>query len=276
MTFSGPVAGVLGASFRDVPQLPKSLPNALWLDPWTEANREAWMFAVPGVARYLIKNGVIIEVEAEPDADPSSIALFLQGAARGFLIHQRGELPLEAVTVAAPLGGAVAIAGYSGCGKSTLAAELCRRGWRLIAEDITRVTASAGRALAWPSHDSVKLWRDACETLGISRDQLPRVRSGMEKFYVKMPVMSRPTPLRSIIRLDGRPAMEWIEIPANQNPALLLQCTFRRLQMETLGRETDMELVVGQIAGSVRGVILGGAREQPVHVLADQIVRKFS
>lgn len=276
MTFAGPLAGVLGAVVRDVQQLPENLPDGIRLDPWMEANRDGWMFAVPGVARYLIKDGTTIEVEAQAGADPASVGLFLHGPARGFLIHQRGEFPLEAVTVAAPQGGAVALAGHSGSGRSTLAAELCRRGWRLIADDITRITYSGGRALAWPSHDSLKLWRDACERFGIPCDELPRVRARMEKFHVRMPPMSQPTVLRTVIRLNEHTEMKWIDIPRDQNFAMLRECTFRRLQMETLGRQTELERIVEQVAAGIRVVVLTGVRKHPNYALAAEIVGKLS
>ena len=273
---AGPVPGVLGATARAVSQLPDGLPNAARLDPWTEANHEAWMFTVPGVARYLIRGGTMIDVVAEPGADPRSVELFLHGSARGFLIHQRRELPLEAVTLAAPQGGAVALAGPSGTGKSTLAAELCRRGWRLIAEDITRVTTTGGRSLAWPSHTALKLWRDACETLGISTDQLVPVRERMEKFHVQMPASSRPEVLRYVIRLEMRPEGGLIEISPNRRSALLSECTFRRLQMDALGRQSDLARIVGQIAAGIRMMALNGAREESSAILAEHIVGKIS
>lgn len=55
---------------------------------------------------------------------------------------------LHAATVAAPGGGAVAIAGVSGSGKTTLSGALLARGAILVSDDATPI--EAGTRLAWP------------------------------------------------------------------------------------------------------------------------------
>jgi HPr Serine kinase C-terminal domain len=276
VTFAGTVPGVLGARVRDASQLPAHLPNALRIDPWTEAISGALLLTVPNVSRYLVQDGTTIDVEPSSGADRNSVELFLHGSARGSLIHQRGELPLDAATLAAPSGGAVALAGNSGVGKSTIAAELCRRGWRLIADDITRVTWTGGRLVAWPSHDALKLWRDACEDLGIDIQDLPRTREGMQKFYVKVPSMSQQAPLRAVIVLRMGSLARLADVPAGQGAALLSEHTFRKRQIEALERQIEHERIVQQVAGACRVMILDGARECQREVLADQIVRAIS
>jgi hypothetical protein len=276
MIFSGAVPGILDATYRDEPQMPPNLPNAMRIDPWTEATSKRLLFAVPGIARYLVENGTTIGVEAAPDAARNAVELFLHGSARGFLIHQRGELALEAAALVTPTGRAVAISGSSGTGKSTLAAELCRRGWSLISDDITRVTWTRGRALAWPSHDAVKLWLDACERLQIDVRPLSRTRTGIEKFYVKMPAASAPTVLQTVVRLQFSSVFNSVEIPTAQATAVLSDCSFRRRHIPALGREADHEGLLRQVAGVCRVVVLAGARGVPTEAFADQIARVVS
>ena len=88
--------------------------------------------------------------------------MILHTSARAALIQERGELALEATTLAAPGGRAVALCGFSGLGKSTIAAALSRRGWLLLADGVTRVTWDGTTATAWPSHGVLKLWWNAC------------------------------------------------------------------------------------------------------------------
>jgi len=273
MSFAGMVPGVLGATIRDASRLPEHLPNATRVDPWTEATPETLLFTVPGIARYLVENGTTITVEPAPDAPRNAVELFLHGSARGTLIHQRGELPLEATTLVAPNGGAVALSGFSGSGKSTIAAELCRRGWSLISDDITRVTWARGRALAWPSHDALKLWKDACNSLEINTEALPRVREGLEKFQVKMPAASAPTVLRAVIRLQIVKYLRMVPLPADRGALTISESTFRWRQIAALRRQKDHETIVQQTARLCRVMILNGAREYSAAILADHIAR---
>src|ERR1700691_2451000 len=125
MSYAGTVPGVLGATIRDSLQLPERLQGAKRIDPWTDVLPGLVLFKVPGVARYLVADGATIDVQPDADADRNSVELFLHGSARGSLIHQRGELALEAASVLSPVGAAIALSSYSAIGKSTLAAELC-------------------------------------------------------------------------------------------------------------------------------------------------------
>ncbi len=57
------------------------------------------LFVMPGTGSFLARDGSTIEFAPEADADDGMITLFLNGTARGALIHQRGELPLHAATL---------------------------------------------------------------------------------------------------------------------------------------------------------------------------------
>jgi hypothetical protein len=276
MNFSGPLPGVLGATFHSETQLPAQLPNSKRLGPWAEVTPTRMLFTVPRVARYLVENGTTISIEAAPDAARSAVELFLHGSARGFLIHQRGEFALEAATLAAPNGRAVAISGTSGTGKSALAAELCRRGWSLIADDITRVTWTRGRPLAWPSHDAVKLWRDSCEGLGVDVTALQPIREGIDKFFVKMPAANAPVVLQTVIRLEFAGNVVLSEIASAQAMPALLDCSFRPRFIPAFTPQRDFEGNLRQVADACRVFALWGARGKPCEELADQILQAMS
>jgi hypothetical protein len=181
MIHEQPMPGIPGAVIRQIDHLPETLANAVEADEYVQVRLGALLLNVPGVGRFLARNGSLIEYAPDADADRGKVALFLHGSARGALIHQRGELPLHAATLGPPgRETAVAICGKSGAGKSTLAAELSRRGWILVADDTTRVTQDAANILAWPSRDSIKLWKDACEAAGIDIGGLVRIANDIE------------------------------------------------------------------------------------------------
>lgn len=160
-------------------------------------------FAMPGIASYLAEDGRRITVQPEPAADPTDVRLFLLGTMFGFVCHQRALLPLHAGCV--EIGGrAVAFTGPSGAGKSTLAAGFLRRGYRLLADDLTVIDIDGAEGpTVLPSFPRVKLWRDSLEGLGWSDAGRTRVRSAIDKFElpVETAFLSTPLPLGAVYHL---------------------------------------------------------------------------
>jgi hypothetical protein len=269
--FDGPVPGVPGATIREVAELPEHLAGGACIGPCTEAAPNALLFEIPRLARYLVRDGKTIEIAVAANADRAAARLFLLGSARGALIHQRGELPLNAATLVAPNWKCVAICAPSAIGKSTLAAALCRRGWLLVADDITRVSWNGTMAVAWPGPDRLKLWRDACEMAGENADALERVRDGLERFYLPVRTVTTPASLSVAIRLHIAPHIDKIELTPPERGELLTEGTFRPRWIDPLGRRADHVRIVGQVARVCRGIVLTGARERGIEELADRV-----
>lgn len=256
---------------REVASIPEHLEGGEAFAPLTEAAPGALLFHVPGIARYLVRDGKTVEVAVSPDADRAAARLFLLGSARGALILQRGDLPLSATTVVAPNWKAVALCSPSTIGKSTLAAALCRRGWLLVADDITRVSWNGTMAIAWPSADRIKLWRDACEMMGEDADVLERVRDGMEKYFLPVRATTTPTALHMAIRLRVAPEIDAVEFGTDDRVQLLTESTFRPRWVDAMGRRTQHSRVVRETARACRGMMLSGARERHIEELADKL-----
>ena len=159
------------------------------------------------VARFHIRGGSEIIVDADNCADPRSVRVFLLGTASGVLIHQRGMLPLHANAI--ELGsGAVAFSGESGAGKSTLAAWFHDRGARIIADDVCVIgQGEGGGALAIPGLPRFRLWRDALERSGRSVNNYSRSFGGddpEDKYDVAISLegaVDKPLTLRAIFLL---------------------------------------------------------------------------
>ncbi|HEY3637560.1 MAG TPA: hypothetical protein VGK90_05355 [Rhizomicrobium sp.] len=271
LTLDGPVSGVPGAFVREVHELPAHLPGGTRIAPWTEALPGALLFEVPRIARFLIKDGQTIDVLVAEGADRSAVKLFLETSARGTLIHQRGELALNAVTLIAPDWKCVTICAPSGFGKSTLAAVLCRNGWTLLADNITRVTWSGTMAVAWPDDARLKLWRDVCEAMRLDPAKLERVRDKMEKYYIPGPSATTPARLSIIVvlRLAERASSRALNVA--DNVFGLTESTFRTRQIDPLGMRAVHTRIVDQIAGCCRGVLLEGGRRAPVADVARRL-----
>ena len=276
MNFDGPVPGIPGAVIRSVDELPEHLPDAKPAGQFSQAKPGQLLLAVPHIARLLVRDGKRIEVAAEPDADPGAVTLLLYGSARGALIHQCGELPLHAATLVPPGGdAAIAICGVSGAGKSVLAVELSSRGWVLVADDATRVTWNGAHAMAWPSRDSIKLWRDACEASDMDIATLQRVSLTVDKYYLRVATREEPARLAAVVELlvDGGGQGDRTALSSGEKMAVLTRHAYRQSYIRPLGRQADFARVVARVAGACRITRLAGARVRPARDLADAIER---
>ena len=230
---------------------------------------------MPGVGRFSARDGSLIEFAHEENADRGYVLLWLNGTARGALIHQRGELPLHACTLVPPgAEQAVAICGPSGAGKSTLGAELSRRGWTLVADDTTRVTWDGSHAVAWPSRDSIKLWKDACDVAGIDTTELMRVAGNLDKYYVHVAARHQPIRLGTIVELTGNGDTN--PLTAGDKMALVSRNTYRPSQILPLGTQKEHVRIVARTAAACSMLRLPGERAMSVAALADQLERALA
>ncbi|MEI9887595.1 MAG: hypothetical protein WDN08_14060 [Rhizomicrobium sp.] len=272
MSWAGPVPGIPDAMIVEDNGVPWDIPGGEIAGLYAKARPGALLQIVPGIARYLATGGDRICVAQEPDAAADSVGVFLHGAVRAALIHQRGELPLHAATLVPPDGeGAVAICGPSGMGKSTAAAALCARGWRLVADDLTRIALDGARIVAWPGRGRLCLWRDAVERLGYEARTLHPVRQGLEKFELPVRACTEPAPLRAIVVLCLEDAPDAATGAAKL--ALLSDNTFRPRQIGPLGALPDHLKIVARVASGADVLRLGGARRESPAALADRIER---
>jgi hypothetical protein len=271
-SFNGEVAGIPGAFIREVAALPKRLSHCELIGPHTEAGPGVLLFGVPGIARYLVRGGTLIEVAVDPGADRAAAWLVLHESARGTLIHQRGELALNAVTLVSPQGIGVAICGSSAAGKSTLAGALIWRGWRLAADGLVRVTCQESAAVACPNDTSLQLWRDACETAGLNVGELRKARQNLERYCVPVPSAREPFRLDFAISLRVSSECRIAELPEAQRAEFFGECTFRPRQLDALQQRRAHAQIVSRISRTCRAMILDGARERPPHELADTLV----
>lgn len=131
---------------------------------------EGAILNIPGVGRYLIRDGREMVIEPDPQGSERHLRLFLLGSAFGAILHQRHLLPLHANSI--EIGGrAIAFMGHSGAGKSTMAAWFHDRGFNVLADDVCVVTfEEAGAPLAQPGIPRLRMWRDALEASGRSAE----------------------------------------------------------------------------------------------------------
>ena len=222
------VPGAPGTEVRMVSTLPEALEGAVRCGGWTLARRGALLQTVPGVARFRVTDGVLIEVAPEEGSDPMAVEQFLNGSVSAAVVHQRGGLPLHAACLAPPDGGrAIAIAGHSGAGKSTLAADLLRRGWSLLSDDVTPIYAENGQIIAWPGRAVLKLWRDACERLSIDPGSLRALPGERDKYFLPVVTHAEPVQLGDIFLLERSAPKGIFPIDGPERLTALTENTFK-------------------------------------------------
>ncbi|WP_263416624.1 hypothetical protein [Terriglobus albidus] len=251
------VAGVPGAEIRRVPTLPETLDGAVQCGGWSIARPGALVHTVPGVARFRITNGDLIEVAWDEGADPIAVDQYLTGAARATLVHQRGGVPLHAACLTPPAAGyAVAVAGHSGAGKSTLAAELVRRGWSLLGDDVTPLYVERTQVMAWPSKAGLKLWRDACERLDIDTGTLNPLPGERDKYLFPIETAGGPLPLRAVFLLERGIPQCVLPVRGPERLALVTANTYKPNYLKALGCQEGHLRTVAQISSTAEIFIL--------------------
>lgn len=152
------------------------------IGPFSHAAENALWLHVPGVARYMVRDGRKMVYQREGDIDEASVRVFMLGACIGALLLQRGQLVLHGN--AFEVGDHCAICvGSSGAGKSTLAARMLQRGHRIVADDVCPLDAQ-GRAV--PGIARIKLWQDTASQLEIETAGLERLRPRIAKFSMPL------------------------------------------------------------------------------------------
>lgn len=249
----GPSVAVPGAAVRRVDELPETLDGAIRVGPFSMARPGMLLRVVPGVGRFLARDGTTLEYCTEPGADPAAVDALVEGGVLGALIHQRGELPLHASTLVSPdRQVAVAVAGDSGAGKSTTAYELSRKGWTMVTDDLTRITIEQGVPMVSPGRSKLRLLSDACDAFGLDVAALTPAPNWPGKYVVQLTRFTEPVALSAVValkRTDGPFQIELVRGAAAVRT--LAEQTYRIHYVAALGQtRRHLELVTATAAFS--------------------------
>lgn len=220
-------------------RVPESLHQPQAAGVLYQASRDHFLFWHDQVGRYLVRNGKEIVIEAGPRGEPDRLALLLMSSPFGALLHQRELLPLHGSAISVD-NQAVVFAGISGAGKSTLAAAFLGKGYPVLTDDISVVSATGGGPpTLCPGYSEVKLWADAAQKVGQPLDELGQMRPGLEKYLLSTPTQfcPNPLPLKRIYLLEvaEEGGLELLPIAGASKVEALSQQTYRRRFLGGMG-----------------------------------------
>jgi hypothetical protein len=234
-------------------QVPDDLPGYKSKGVLYKAKSGMFLFKLDTVGKYLVENGKTIRIERLNNSTDSELRLFLLGSAFGALVHQRELLPFHGSTVVKD-GRAIIISGNSGAGKSTLAAILVKRGYHLLADDISVIDFRENETVVYPGIPHLKLWEDVLRKMG-EKPEYDKVRPQLLKY--RKPVMgflaNEPVVADKIIVLGTKNSegFEAKQVKGIEKFNMLKNNTYRFQFVEGLGMMKRHFEMVSHLAGSL-------------------------
>ncbi|SDF15646.1 hypothetical protein [Sporomusa acidovorans] len=180
-----------------------------------QAAAGSFLFRVDRVASYSITNGEEIVVRPCNQASFRMIRLYLLGTVMGVLLMQRGLLPIHGSTVVIN-GCGVIFTGISGAGKSTMAAALHKKGYPLLADDVSAIICDPN-GIFWvnPGYPQQKLWQASAAMMGIDTAAFDRVCEDKDKYAVPVAAGFRrsPVPVAAVYEIVVKPCADVSIVP---------------------------------------------------------------
>jgi hypothetical protein len=222
-------------------KVPEHLENPDFIAVRFEAGKQDFLLRVDGVARFRVKNGCEVIIDKVSGIEDHDVTLFLMGSAMGALLHQRGLLPVHGSAVCRD-GEAIIFAGVSGAGKSTLAAAFIKKGYQLLADDISAIMLNEKEEpVVLPGFPQIKLWADALKKLGENPKAYKKIRFGIDKR--RLPVhdyfCNAPHRVKAIIVLSSHNGSEkeLKKINGTDRFNIIKNQTYRFNYLEGLGQK---------------------------------------
>jgi hypothetical protein len=236
-------------------------------DPWFDANDfqritqkispGIYRCLVPYVGRYVVTDGVRLQIEPWGNADQTAFRMYALTAAFSACLVQRNHMLLHASGVILN-GAAFLFAGASGVGKSTLISHLMRRGYRIFSDDVCVFNGRKdimGRWLTSSSYPVMKLEEQGLTRFFPDVDK-QKIWPDAEKFAVSFHGQYEPTPLPAngivIISKDHRVREILVEkVSGIMGFEKLSACTYRPGLIQTIAAQRMHAHIVSGLAHEI-------------------------
>lgn len=203
-----------------------------------QANGRRFQIELPGVARYRVEQGDLVQVELLDTSASALAADYFLTSVMGAVLQQRGFLPLHASGVVTPRG-AVLFCGLSGTGKSTLLAQYRQAGYEMITDDIAPLRAdTTGQIVAMPGYPRHRLTQVSVNRLAMAVGDQKLRDASIPKYALPVTKMARdPQPVHAIchlgLTLDKTVTVEHVSL--SEAVPLIMRNTFRRRFIKGMG-----------------------------------------
>lgn len=246
----------------------ESQPADLWTTNVSAREVHGW---IPGTGAFSVSDGRIIVVDPVADADPRALRLSIVGPLLGAILAQRGNFVIHASTVVVE-GAAIALCGPSGRGKSTLAAALVRRGYALIADDMTVIDLRTTAPYVQSGFPRIKLWPDSAAALEHDVEQLPLIHPERSKrsLQVAADFNSHAVPLARCYLLEDAAADSIVELSPTESILALVKHTYQsRFLHETGALGANLQ----QCAALTKGGVVRQMRRRRCFDTLPEVIR---
>lgn len=236
---------------------PPKLEDAREVEPRCLANDLEYLHTFPEVASFYIRGGEEIIVHPFDLNRLDEIRSLLHSQIFAVLFSRRGLLPLHASAVSVD-GKVFGFLGRSGAGKSSLVAYLSRRGYQVVADDLTLLNRThQGVTEVTPCGLWLKLWRDTLDALGEPVKGLETIAGKNSKY--RFPLTTGPTdpeeslPLAGLFVLESTAGEEVLISPLEPAAAVakLMLYSYPILLIHRLGGNAELFHQCGEILEKV-------------------------
>lgn len=178
-------------------------PNYL-MNPGTQKITTDYIWFEVECGRLVCRNGneIIAETNNEPD-QMKELRHYIVSHAMCFLMYMRGILPLHSSSVGNE-NGAITLLGNCGAGKSTYSSLLRKRGYKLLADDVSAIAIKDKTPYVQLSIPQQKYTKESARQEGLSLDALECVDEGRGKYRLylsKEDMCSEPKPATAMFEL---------------------------------------------------------------------------
>lgn len=141
-------------------KVPESLEKTpLESKPFSVYNENEFLYTVPEVARYYVRDGKQIIIE-HTNGDWSEVLLFFYSNCLAAALFQRNLIPFHVSGVFVEDGKILLFAAPSRTGKSTTSVMLQQRGYAPFTDDTAILTVENGKCYAQASYPIIRLWQN--------------------------------------------------------------------------------------------------------------------
>jgi len=233
--------------------VPAELSDPLRKYYYFDAKPGELLLRVPKTGRYLVVKGQEIVIEPLADHSEENLRILLLGSAFGALLHQRHLLAMHASSVQTS-HGAVLFVGPSGHGKSTVLAALARRGYAMLADDVTAVSVdSPSGPLAFAAFPRQRLSADIASRLDYRVESLHRIESSEKLLAPVARFCKDPLPVHAVydLEVDEEPKLRLEPVDTLEGFEVLAANTYRYQFLEGLGLREMHFRAASRLAGAV-------------------------